>query len=135
MDTEKENVTLKEENKALAEKLATADAKIKEDADAGVLAEAQSVIKEAINGTDTLPDASKAKLIEAHKADVTADGIAESIKAELDYVSTITEGAKPKGMGKTEIPGETSEAAMIESAHRLRPDWTDEQCKTYALGR
>ncbi|MBU2072791.1 MAG: hypothetical protein KKA68_21360, partial [Gammaproteobacteria bacterium] len=94
-------------------------------------AEAKSIIDEAI-GKSGLPDAAKAKLTERFKDAEAADGIAEAIKAEQDYIKAITEAGKVKGMGDSKPNAEASHKALVESFKRLGLD--DKQAEIAAKG-
>lgn len=109
-------------------------AQVEESTKAKAKDEAQAKISEAVDKAD-LPEASKKRLMESFKEATTAEGIDEAITAEVNYVATITEAGKVKGMGGTQPDPEANRKALIESAKKLHPEWTDEQCKTFAEGR
>ena len=48
---------------------------------------------------DELPDVAKTKLREALKGETDKEKIAEAVMAEADYIATLTEAGKVKGMG------------------------------------
>ncbi|GAH16106.1 unnamed protein product, partial [marine sediment metagenome] len=60
---------------------------------AKVKAEAQAVIKEAVDKAE-LPDAAKERLTERFKDAETAEGIEEAIKSEIDYIAKLSEAGK-----------------------------------------
>jgi len=95
--------TLTAERDALKEAAAQA---VKEKAKA----EAQALIKEAVDKAE-LPVAAKTRLIETHKEDESADGIEEVIKAEVDYIASLTEGGKIRDLGPSgdKDPAKTKE--------------------------
>jgi len=92
-------------------------------------AEAQAVIKEAVDKA-TLPDAAKERLIERFKDAESADGIEEAIKSEIDYIAKLSESGKVKGLGATKSNPEKDREALKESFKKLNPEWTDEQLET-----
>ena len=78
------------------------------------IAEAKSVIDEAI-GKSELPDAAKERLVEKFKDAESADGIEDVIKAEKDYLDKLAEAGKVKGLGPSEPNAEKAKEALKES--------------------
>ncbi len=97
-------------------------------------AEAQATIKEAVDKAE-LPDAAKQRLIERFKDAETADGIAEAITAEADYIARLAEAGKVKGLGPSGPASDEDKKALRESFKKLHPDWPDEQIETAVAGR
>ena len=133
MDMEKENADLKEKLETVTTELETANGKIKENDEAQVKAEAQTAISKAI-GESNLPDVAKTKLTEQFKEAVTSEGIEEAIKTEAEYIAAFDKKGSVVGLGES-VETDQTEEQMIETAKTLRPDWTEEQCKTFARGR
>ena len=97
-------------------------------------AEAQATIKEAVDKAE-LPDAAKAVLIKRFEAAESADGIAEAIQAEEDYIAKLSEAGKGKGLGPTKEQVDKDETALRESLKRTHPEYTDEQLEAAVAGR
>jgi len=103
----KEKMELEQENKDLKEQvgtLTTENATLKEEKLQREKDElktvAQAAIKEAVEKT-ALPDASKTRLIETHKDDESAEGIAEAIKSEATYIAAVLGKGEIVGLGET----------------------------------
>ena len=125
LETEKVNLT--KECDELKTKITEADK-------ARAKAEAQAIIKEAVDKAE-LPEAAKVKLTEQFKEAEKAEGIDIAIKAEGVYLAKITEQGKVKGMGATIPDGEVTKKALRESAKRLHPEYTEAQLDTFVNGR
>ena len=97
-------------------------------------AEAKSKLDEAI-GKSELPDAAKLRIQERFKDAESAKGIAEAIKAEVDYIAALKEAGKVKGMGGSQPDPEKGKEALKESFKRMHPDWTESQLKVAVEGR
>ena len=82
------------------------------------IAEAKSVIDEAISKAE-LPDAARARLTEKFKDVETAEGIEDAIKAETDYVNALTESSKVKNLGGSQPDAKTSKEDLKASFMRL----------------
>jgi len=95
-------------------------------------AEAQATIKEAVDKAE-LPDAAKERLIERYKDAETADGIAEAIQSEVDYIGKLAEAGKVKGMGGSKPDPAKDNEALKESFEKL--GLSEEEAKTAAEGR
>ena len=134
MEITEEVKTLQESNETLLKENAELKAKITEADKAKAKAEAQAIITEAI-AKATLPDAAKAKLTEQFKLAEKADGIAEAIKAEGDYLAKITEAGKVKNLGGGVDETKTTKTALRESFRRMHPEWNDKQLDTAVTGR
>jgi hypothetical protein len=96
------------------------------------IAEAKSVIDEAISKSE-LPEAAKKRIAEKFAGVEVAEGITEAIKAEIDYVSALKETGKVKGMGATKSDPDADRKALKESFKRLGMD--DAQAETAVVGR
>ena len=94
-------------------------------------AEAQAVIKEAVDKAE-LPDAAKERLIERFKDAESADGIAEAITSEVDYIAKLSEAGKVKGMGETKVDPEKDHKALVESFKGM--GMSDEEAEIAAKG-
>lgn len=108
--------------------------KMEEAKKAEVKAEAQAIIKEAVDKAE-LPDVAKARLIERFKDAETTEGIEEAIKAEVDYIAKLSEAGKVKGLGDSKPNPEADKKALKESFKKLHPEWTDAQIETAVEGR
>lgn len=97
-------------------------------------AEAQAVIKEAVDKAE-LPDAAKERLTERFRDAESADGIEEAIKSEVDYIAKLSESGKVKGLGGSKPNPEKDREALKESFKKLNPGWTDAQVETAVTGR
>jgi seryl-tRNA synthetase len=106
--------------------------KMEEAARAQKKAEAKSLIDEAV-GKSELPEAAKSKILEKFKDVETADGIEEAIKSEKDYIASIQESGKVKGLGKTEVNVVENHKALVESFKKL--GLSDKEAETAAEGR
>ncbi len=95
-------------------------------------AEAQATIKEAVDKAE-LPDAAKEVILKRFENAESAEGITEAIQAEKDYVATLTEGSKVKGLGVTKSDPEKDHEALKESFKKL--GMSDEEAETAAKGR
>ena len=126
-ELEKQVVTLTEEKTKLETKITEADkAKAK--------AEAQAIIKEAVGKAD-LPDAAKERILGQFKEAEKADGIAEAIKAEGDYIAKLTEVGKVRGLGGSQPSEEASKKNLREAGKRLHPEYTEAQLDIFVTGR
>ncbi len=97
-------------------------------------AEAQALIKEAVDKAE-LPEAAKERLIERFKDAESAEGITEAIKSEVDYIAKLAEAGKVKGLGPSGPVTEDEKKALRESFKKLHPEWTDAQLETAVTGR
>jgi len=97
-------------------------------------AEAQASIKEAVDKAE-LPSAAKERLLERYKDTETAEGIAEAIKSEVDYIAKLSEAGKVKGLGGSTPNPEKDTNALRESVKKLHPEYTDAQVETFVTRR
>ncbi len=125
-ELEGQNVTLTTENTDLKNTIAEAE---KEKA----IAEAQATVKEAVDKAE-LPDAAKERLIERFKDTESADGIAEAIQSEVDYIAKLSEAGKVKGLGPSQTNPEKDREALKESFKKMHPEWSDEQIEIAVTG-
>jgi len=95
-------------------------------------AEAKSAIDEAISKSE-LPEAAKTRILERFKDAETADGIAEAIKAEADYIMALKESGKVKDMGGSKPDSEVNHKELVESFKRT--GMSDKQAEIAATGR
>jgi len=126
-----ENETLTTENQTLKDKIAEAE-KVQR------IADAVALVKEAVDKAEGLPEAAKARILERFKEAESADGVAEAIQAEVDYIKELAESGKVIGLGpkKDTDPGpEKTKAALRESFKASNPEWTDEMVETAVAGR
>lgn len=135
----KDQVELQEKVKELEANIGTLTkerdelkAKITEAEKAKKIAETKSAIDDAI-GKSGLPEPARKRLAEKFAKAETADGIAEAIKAEADYIAALTEAGRVKGMGGQKPDPETDKKALKESFKRLGMD--DKQAETAVAGR
>jgi len=106
---------------------------VSEEADkAKAKAEAQATIKEAVDKAE-LPDAAKTRLMEQFSEAVSAEGVEEAVKKEIDYIATLTEAGKVKGLGAA--PSDPKPEALKEAIKKLNPEYTDEQVEAATKGR
>jgi len=97
------------------------------------IAEARVVIDDGI-GKAELPEAAKSRLLKGFTGRESAEGLTEAIKEEADYVASLTEKGKVKGMGgKTEVTTEDSHKALVEAFKRAGLD--DKGAEIAASGR
>ena len=97
-------------------------------------AEVAIKVAEALKET-SLPETAK-KRIEAMFAEATTDeGLAEAIKAEVDYVASILESGKVKGLGGSKPDTEKDKEALKESFKHMHPEYSEEQLETAVSGR
>lgn len=124
-ELEGQNATLTTENESIKAKLTEADkAKVK--------AEAQAKIKEAVDKAE-LPDAAKTRLTERFKEAETDTGVAEAIKAEMDYITALAEAGKVKGLGGSKPDEKEDKEALKQSFKRF--GITDQQAEIAANAR
>ena len=97
-------------------------------------AEAQAAIKEAVDKAE-LPSAAKERLLERYKDAETAEGIAEAIKSEVDYIARLSEAGKVKGLGGSTPNPEKDTNALKESVKKLHPEYTDAQVEIFVTRR
>ena len=77
-------------------------------------AEAQATIKEAVDKAE-LPDAAKEVILKRFENAESADGIAEAIQSEIDYIAKLSEAGKVKGLGPSEADTKKDKEALKES--------------------
>jgi len=106
--------------------------KITEAEKAKAKADAQAIIKEAVAKAE-LPDAAKARLTNQFKDAEKADGVAEAIKAESEYINALKEAGKVKGMGANKPDTEADHKALVESFKRT--GMSDKDAELAAKGR
>ncbi len=126
-ELEGQNETLATENTALKDKISEAEK-------AQAKAVAQATIKEAVDAA-TLPAVAKEKLIERFVDAESADGIAEAIQSEIDYIAKLSESSKVKNLGPSRPPTEEEAKALRESIKRAHPEYTDAQLDIAVDGR
>jgi len=73
--------------------------------------------------------------LEKFKDAETADGLEDAIKSEKDYVASLLEAGKVKGMGGKQADPKADKEALRESVKRLRPEWTEAQIETFVEGQ
>ena len=106
--------------------------KVTEAEKAKAKAEAQASIKEAVEKAE-LPAAAKERLVERFKDFATADGIAEAIQFEKDYIAKLSESGKVRHLGGSKPDPEKDHKDLIESFKGL--GMTEEMAETAAKGR
>lgn len=109
---------LTKDNEVLVKENGDLKAKITEADKAQVKAEAQAKIKEAV-GKAELPDAAKVRLLERFKDAETDTGVADAVKAEVEYIATLSEAGKVKGMGPEKVNPKADHEALVESFKRI----------------
>ena len=97
------------------------------------IAEAKSQIDNVISKAE-LPEPARVRLLEKFKDAETADGLEDAIKSEKDYVASLLEAGKVKGMGG-HTDTKAGKEALRESVKRLRPEWTEAQIETFVEGQ
>lgn len=136
---EKERDTLKEAQTTQGTELARLQ-------EGEVLREATAIVTEALGKVENLPELTRARLQEAlSKAPPTKDGaldkdalataIDEAAKAEVEYLSKLTESGAIKGMGGSGGGTEGDTKALEESWKHMHPDWSPEQIAIAVNGR
>ena len=108
VDTQKATIDTLTKEKAELEK------KIAEAATAKAKADAQALIKEAV-AKAALPEAAKARILDQFKEAVTAEGVDAAVKAESDYIATITESGKVRNLGSSVPDPDKGRKALKES--------------------
>jgi len=108
--------------------------KITEAEKAKAKAEAQAVVKEAVEKAE-LPKAAKERILERYADAESADGIEEAIKSEIDYIAKLSESGKVKNLGGSQPDTEKDHEALKESFKKMNPEWTDAQLETAVSGR
>ncbi len=133
MALEEEVTKLTESNQTLTKENGELKTQIAEVAKAKAKAEAQALIKEAVNKAQ-LPEAAKTKLLEQFKEAEKTDGIDAAIKAESDYIAKLKESGKPRGMGSTAsgYPGK-SHQELVETF--MATGMSKEKAEIAATGR
>ena len=129
--------TLTEEKATALKERDEAQAQIKTAEDEKAKAEAKAVIEAAITEA-TLPDPSKARLRAQFAEATSAEGVAEAVKSEQDYIAELGGLGKVTGMGESKAKGEdnTEELDKLrESTKRAFPEWTEAQVEKYLIGR
>ena len=119
--------TLTTENGELKDKIEEAE---KEKAKA----EAQALIKEAVDKAE-LPDAAKARLITRFADNTTDDGVEDAIKAESDYVKELTAAGKVKGLGATQGTNDAAKDGLREALKKAHPEWSEDTLEVAVAGR
>ena len=96
-------------------------------------AEAKSEIDKAV-GKSELPEPARVRLLEKFKDAETADGLEDAIKSEKDYVASLLEAGKVKGMGG-HTDTKAGKEALKESFKRMHPEYSEDQLETAVEGR
>ena len=125
-ELEGQNATLTTENTELRTAAQEADK-------AKAIADAQAIIKEAVEKAE-LPPVAKAKLLERYKDSDTSEGITEAIQAEVDYIASITESGKVRGLGPSQENKVDGAKALKESIQRAHPEYTEAQLEIAVNG-
>jgi len=73
-------------------------------------------------------------LLEKFKDAETADGLEDAIKSEKDYVASLLEAGKVKGMGG-HTDTKAGKEALKESFKRMHPEYSEDQLGTAVEGR
>ena len=124
-ELETENERLTKDNGDMKESIEAAEK-------AGRIAEAEKLVKAALEEAE-LPAAAKKRISEKFAESETADGIAEAIQAEKDYIAELSESVKVKDLGPTKEDAEKNHAALTESFKGM--GMSDEEAETAAAGR
>ncbi len=128
VELETENTGLKTENETLKTNAQEAEkAKAK--------ADAQALIKEAVEKAE-LPEAAKTKILKSFEAAESDEGIKEAIQVETDYIAELAESGKVKNLGRTAPEGDVEKdtKALRESFKESHPDWTEAQIEIAVQG-
>lgn len=134
MELETEIKELKETNETLTAERDNLKTEKETAEKASRIAETKALVDKAISEAD-LPEPAKTRILERFKDAEKADGLAEAIKAEHDYVAAISESGKVKGMGGTKPDPEDGKKALAESFKRSHPEWSPEQLEVAVRGR
>lgn len=134
MEIEEELKDTKEQLETVTKERDEAVDKLSESDKAKRIAEAKSVIDDAISKAE-LPEAAKERLTERFKDAESADGIEDAIQTEKDYVDALSEASKPKNLGGSQPNPEEDKKALRESFKKLHPDWSEEQLDAAVEGR
>jgi cation transport regulator len=97
-----------------------------------LVAATQAKVTEAL-GKAELPDAAKTRIAQRFANAASDEGLAEAIKAEVDYIAAIRESGKVKGFGDTVADPKKAHEALIESFIAL--GLSKEQAEIAAKGR
>ena len=95
-------------------------------------AEAQANIAEAV-GKAELPQVCKDRLLKQFSEAHSAEGIEDAIKEEQEYIASLSESGKIRGMGPSNPPEITTEE--IEKTAREQLGMTEAAAKAFAKGR
>ncbi len=134
---------LEEANRKLTEEKQKADEELGRLREGELLRQARDFASERV-GKAELPDVTKTRLVESLAAKPALkegkldpenylNQIDEAIKAERDYIATITESGKIKGMGGSQPSGEQAHQRLVESY--MRTGLSQEQAEIAAKGR
>ena len=134
MEAIKELEDLKGQVETLTTENGTLKTQIEEAEKEKAKAEAQALIKEAVDKAE-LPDAAKARLIKGFADATTDEGLEDAIKAEAEYVRELTEAGKVKGLGPTTTSTEAAIKSLRESTKAAHPDWSEKQVEDFVIGR
>jgi len=134
MELEEKIKELESSNETLTQERDELKAKLNEADKAQRIAEAKSQIDDAIGKSD-LPDAARVRLQERFKEAETAEGIAEAVKAESDYIAALGDAGKVRNLGGSKPDTQKVRDELRESFKRMHPDWTDAQLETAVTGR
>ena len=118
MELEDELKDAKEQLETVTKERDDALTKVSEAEKAQKIAEAKSIIDEAI-GKSELPEKAKERLVEKFKDAESADGIEDAIKAEKDYLDEIAEAGKVKGLGPSEPDAKKAKHELKESFKKM----------------
>jgi len=124
-ELEEANTALKTENDELKTKVTEADK-------AKAVAETKAKLDEALNASE-LPEAARVRIRARFAEAQTDEGIAEAIKAEGEYIATITEGHKVKNLGPQVEDKKAGKESLTESFKLL--GLSDEEAAIAAEGR
>ena len=134
MDHEEEVKDLKDQVDEVTKDRDTWKGQVEEAKQETAKAEAQATIKEAVDKAE-LPQAAKDRLIERFADAVNADGIAEAITKETDYISALSESGKVRNLGPSRQASDKDTESLREAVKAANPGWSDEQVETAVTGR
>jgi len=134
MEAIKELEDLKGQVETLTTENGTLKTQIEEAEKEKAKAEAQALIKEAVDKAE-LPDAAKARLIKGFAGATTDEGLEDAIKAEAEYVRELTEAGKVRNMGSSQESTEAGKEAYRESLKMTHPNWPPEQIELAVIGK
>ena len=106
--------------------------KLTESEKAKAIAETKARVDEAVSKSE-LPEPAKVRLLEKFKDAEKDEGLEDAIKSERDYVASLLEAGKVKGMGGSlAAPDKES---LKEAFKHLHPEWGERELEVAVNGK